>query len=115
MSHSEKAVLDYADGLKRFSNMEMLYHKHLKKFLTDTTYQQLVDAMQQQDYETAFRQAHTLKGVTGNLSLVGFYDKLIPFVEALRDEADLVQAKAILPELEEAYQAAICEIEELGF
>lgn len=113
LNNSDRLVLDYGDGLKRFSNMAALYHKHLKKFLDDTTYRQLAAAMEEQDYELAFRQAHTLKGVAGNLSLAGLYNQLIPFVEGLRNGADIEQAKALLPKVEAAYLLAIEKIRSL--
>lgn len=112
---ADKSVLDYADGLKRFSNVAMLYQKHLKKFPADQTCNQLVEAMNQGDFEEAFRQAHTLKGIAGNLSLAGLYQICIPFVEALRGGADIEKAKELLPELEVAYHRAVDEITSLEF
>ena len=78
------AGVDYADGVKRFCGKAELYEKYLGRFPEDENYVGLVDALGANDYEAAFRYAHTLKGIAGNLSLATLYTKICPLVEALR-------------------------------
>lgn len=61
--------IDYDEGVARFVGRSDLYEEFLKKFLTDPTFPALEAAMQAKDLPAAFTAAHTLKGVTGNLSL----------------------------------------------
>lgn len=44
--------------------------KFALRFLNDTTYAKLLEAVENENIEESFRMAHTLKGVSGNL---GFY------------------------------------------
>jgi len=43
--------------------------KFLKMFLKDTSFNDLENALQAEDYDAAFRAAHTLKGVCLNLGI----------------------------------------------
>ena len=46
---------------------------------------ELQNALLAKDYESAFAQAHTLKGVAGNLGFDNVLESLAPMVELLRD------------------------------
>lgn len=76
--------IEYEDGLARFVGNVALYEKFLKQFPDDPCYKQLKEALDKQDIDTAFQAAHTLKGVTGNLSMKDLYDKVCVVVEQLR-------------------------------
>lgn len=101
------SILDYEDGLERFVNKPELYHRFLKKFVNESVFMDLKKAMVEEDYEAAFQYAHTLKGNTGNLSLVHLYEVTVPLVEALRDEPDVEEAKRLYVEVEAAFTEAI--------
>ena len=58
--------LDFDAVLSRLVN-EKLVQKFALKFLDDPSFQNLKDALDSKDVETAFRAAHTLKGVCLNL------------------------------------------------
>lgn len=47
---------------------DSLIERFAIKFLADPSYDALCEALEKQDYESAFRAAHTLKGVSMNLS-----------------------------------------------
>lgn len=100
------AGVDYDGALARFMGNEGLLTRFLKKFLDDPNFLGLQSALEQGDTEAAFRAAHTLKGVAGNLSLTELYDKAAKISEVLRG-GDLEGAKAILPEVQETYQKII--------
>lgn len=88
----KSAGIDYASGVKRFSNKAALYEKYLVKFFSDPSFSALGEYISGKDYEEAFKCAHTLKGLSGNLSLTGFYEQLSVMVEALRNnEPDSVE------------------------
>lgn len=99
-----QAGVDYEDGLKRFSGNRRLYEKYVGGFLDNTEFEELREAMGREDYEAAFRLAHTLKGLVGNLSFERLYGKLAPFVEYLRGASDLCRAREEFPGLEEEYR-----------
>lgn len=93
------AGVNYAEGVKRFAGKAAIYEKFLKRYGDDPTFGELEAAMQREDYETAFRSAHTLKGVAGNLSIKPLYDMLYEFVECLRNGTDIPKAQKMFPEL----------------
>lgn len=65
--------LDFEDGLKRVMNNTNLYLKLLTKFKTGANLDALLAALTAEDFTQAQIQAHTLKGIAGNLSLAELY------------------------------------------
>lgn len=57
---------DYDATLNRIPKESMVL-RFVKKYADDKTYAQLTEAVKAQDWETAFRASHTLKGVAQNL------------------------------------------------
>ena len=57
----QSAGVDVSGALNRFMNNEGLYERFLRKFSADTSYQNLLNAIDSSDFEEAFRAAH-LKG-----------------------------------------------------
>ena len=75
---------DVEGALARFLNKEDFYAKCFKKFLDDPAFSALDEALKAKDAETAFRHAHTLKGLTANMGLTPLYDIVVQIVEPLR-------------------------------
>jgi len=67
--------IDFADGVKRVMNNAKLYVKLLTKFKTDTKLDSLEAAIAAGDMEKARNAAHTIKGVSANLSLTELYNQ----------------------------------------
>lgn len=63
---------DYEEIMGRLRKEERI-QKFLLKFLDDKSYELLGTALAQGNMEEAFRAAHTLKGVSQNLSLTPLY------------------------------------------
>jgi len=102
--------IDYEEGVSRFMGHAELYEKFLGKFPSDPGYPALEAAMAAKDLPAAFQAAHTLKGVSGNLSLTALYRALLPFVDALRGEGDLPLAESLYPAVQAAYRQAVAYI-----
>ena len=92
---------DYQEVLGRLYS-EALVRKFVGKFLSDQSFQLLEGAMGKKDYEEAFRAAHTLKGVTQNLSFTKLYQSSHEITEALRTK-DYDLAVQLLPKVEGDY------------
>ena len=71
---------NYEEVLGRFAGNKMLVEKFARKFLDDPSYQLL-----KQDYEEAFRAAHTLKGVCANLGFTQLFKVSSDITEELRN------------------------------
>ncbi len=80
----EKFGGDYEEVLGRFSK-EAFIRKFIIKFLSDKSYSDLFTALQNDDIETAFRAAHTLKGICQNLGFGKLYKSSSEVTELLRD------------------------------
>lgn len=104
--------INYEEGLKRFLGKKELYHEILQIFIEENTMNDLELAMKDQDYERAYRAAHTLKGEAGNLSLDWLYRSACEFVEALKRN-DVESAIQIYPKLVKYYTLVYNTIKKL--
>lgn len=102
---------DYAGLLQRIPSQTMI-RKFVLKYPSDPTYDQLCTAVQAQDWETAFRAAHTLKGVAQNLGFDRLYQSSAALTEALRGGVALTQ-QALLDAVSADYQQVISGISAL--
>lgn len=78
---------DYEECLGRLMS-DKLVTKFAGKFLDDGSFRLLEDSIAAHDAETAFRAAHTLKGVCQNLSYTKLYESSHTITEALRPGSD---------------------------
>lgn len=69
--------VDVEDALKRVCGNKMIYKKLLGTFKSSLQYDQLCKEAAAGDYETAAQTAHSIKGVTANLSLKAAYEKVV--------------------------------------
>lgn len=70
----KKINVSYKNTLERFCGNEMIYKKFLKKFLQDDTYYNLEQSWKNNHYQEIGENAHTLKGIAGNLGLDGLFE-----------------------------------------
>ena len=73
-----------SEGLQRCMNNESFYLMLVNKFIATTDLSKLEDALNNGDLDTAFKEAHSIKGVCGNLSLTPMFNVLVEMVEPLR-------------------------------
>lgn len=109
-SHIE---IDLKGALARFSNMEAMYLKYLRRFNDEPTYAQLLEAVSKQDFKEIETTAHTLKGIAGNLGLTALFIDFDEIVKAVRagDNAKALDLCAQISPKVEATRKAIAEIE----
>lgn len=60
-------------------------YKYLKKFPETNSIQKISDALNNKDYEEAFREAHNLKGMSINIGLEKLYQVSSDLTESLRN------------------------------
>ncbi len=106
---------DVEGTLHRFMGNEALFLKFLLKFKDDMNYRGLLDSLDGEKYEEAFKYAHTLKGVSANLGLDPIGRPASALTELLRGktvaEVDQEQVAAQRAELEETYELFVKLIE----
>lgn len=91
---------------------EKLIRKFLKMYEADPSYRQLTEAVGASDWQTAFRAAHTLKGVAQNLGLDRLQARASELTEALRNAAPLTD-QALLDAVSEEHALTIAALKEL--
>ena len=77
------------EGLGRCMNNETFYLTLVNKFISTTDLSKLEEALKTNDLETAFKEAHSLKGVAGNLSLTPIFKVAVEMVEPLRVKTEM--------------------------
>jgi HPt (histidine-containing phosphotransfer) domain-containing protein len=102
-----RAGIDYNDGVARFVGNAGIYEKFLKEFLSDQSFAALETALDGGDLSASFQAAHTLKGLTGNLSLNVLYGHLVTLTDALRGAGNLPLAQSLFPTVREDYRRAV--------
>lgn len=102
---------DYNSVLSRLMT-EKLVSKFVLKFLNDKSYENLINALNSENTEDAFREAHTLKGVCQNLSFDRLFQSSNEITEALRN-GDITKAKELLPKIEDDYLQTVNAIKNL--
>ena len=110
MTNDQTAMLarygiDYAEAMERFCGNESLFARIAVKYLDDPHVDALEAAMASGDAAAAEREAHSLKGVAGNLSFVRLYDLAARVTDALRAN-DIDSARALMPDLRESHRGA---------
>lgn len=84
----EESGADVEATLKRFMGNDAIYLKFLGKFPNDPNYANLGENMEAGNFEEAYKCAHALKGVVGNLGLTPIFDNVSVLVEELRNKTN---------------------------
>ena len=94
---------DYEDAAGRLPGDAFLL-RFLRMLPKDGSMAQLTAAMASGSAETAFRAAHTLKGIALNLSLVRLAEACAAMTEALRDSDRLPEDGALYEAVSREYE-----------
>ena len=101
---------NYEDVLGRLHS-EALIRRFTLKSLEDQSYIQLNQALENENFEDAFRSAHTLKGVCQNLSFDRLYEVSNDLTELLRDRTgEQSGIPEAMKKVTEVYEMTIEEI-----
>ena len=87
--------------------------KYLGLFLSDPSFNELKDAFAKNDAQTAFRAAHTLKGVAANLGLNKLSASSSELTEDLRPGVFTDKSQTLLEKAEADYNAVVEGIKQL--
>ena len=98
MQECYKAIGGNYEAVLGRLHSEALIQRFTLKFLEDQSYLQLKQALENKNYEDAFRSAHTLQGVCQNLSFDRLYevsDKSLPNQIYSQNLIKVMQEKSI--------------------
>lgn len=85
VSELKELGVDVEDALQRFMGNEGLFNRMIKKLPNAAKDLHVIDFFESGDYETALNNAHTLKGVMGNLSITPLFNAYNDAVNLLRE------------------------------
>ena len=102
--------IDVEDALKRVGGNKALYKKLLGRFVDGNYMEAIETALQSGDMEDSARQAHTLKGVSANLSLERVRELSVELEEKIKSGED---CGGVLSELKQAHGITLEKIAEI--
>ncbi|MBQ9955736.1 MAG: Hpt domain-containing protein [Eggerthellaceae bacterium] len=97
--------IDYEDALDRFGGNLDLYRRLAGKYAANEHFIGMDAALEAGDWDQAYREAHALKGVAGNLSFSRLYDLASQICHALREGSPETAAR-LLPDARDAHEKA---------
>lgn len=100
------ADVDVDEMLARFNHNESLAMNFLLRFPDDPCFSQLKQGLAQQDIDLAYTAAHSLKGLSGNLSMKALFRQATQVVDDLRRQ-DLPAAASKLGLLDAEYTRVV--------
>lgn len=104
--------IDFEDGVHRFAGRPELYEKYLQKYFELNELPALRQALENGEYDAAFRIAHNMKSDAGNLSLTEFYPVICQLVDALRADVRDGSLLTLYADAEKRYNTARSAVEE---
>lgn len=111
MNELEELGVNVDEALKRFMNNSGLYTKMLGKLAAAVSELDVMQHFESGNFNKALENAHTLKGITGNLSIIPLYKAYTDIVALLRAD-DPEKAKKILEDIIPVQEKIISCIEE---
>lgn len=108
---SYTSEIDIPSAKERFMGNEAMYKKFLYQLPEKNMLGELDEKLAASDAQEAFKVAHTLKGLAGNLSLNHLMEVIGDVVEPLRG-GDF-PSKEALDTLKEVYEQAVAAIDEV--
>ncbi len=103
---------DYENILGRLPS-EDLIKRFLLKFLNETSYEELMKAVEEKNVSEALSAAHKMKGVTANLSFTKLFEVLTALLAKLREENQTEIDEDLIAQIKENYEITIKAIEKL--
>lgn len=105
--------IDLADAEDRFDGNMDLYKRMALEYEKDDHLVSLEAAMEVKDYDEAYKQAHALKGVAGNLSFVNLYKAATIVSDALKS-GEAFGAAEHMPAVKAAHEKVLEGLEVLA-
>lgn len=96
---------DYEAVIGRLRS-DRLVQKFVLKFLDDSSYDLLNTSMESENWEEAFRAAHTIKGMCQNLSFTKLEVSSTALTEALRG-SDIEEGKRLKPQVDADFRQTV--------
>ena len=103
---------DYDAVIGRLRQEERVV-KFLRLFPADENFQLLTDSLAKEDWPTAFRAAHSMKGVALNLGLTALAQSSSELTEVLRPGTPTQDPSPLYEQVKERYERTLAAIQAL--
>jgi two-component system sensor histidine kinase/response regulator len=105
--------LDISNGLRRMLGKKSLYLSMLRKFVAGqkSTPAKIINALDSEDWSTAERLVHTLKGVSGNIGATGMQQLAGNIEVAIKARSSREEINVWIEELTVALESIISQLE----
>ncbi len=103
--------IDTKSLLDRFMGNEALIDKFFKKFFLDSNYKNLKASLAINDFEKAYECSHTLKGMTGNMSMTLLHNLFCELTQSIKSK-NSKEVSMIMDKIDYEYQRLYTLIEE---
>lgn len=80
----ENNGIDYDAFIHRLRGKESLAVKYIRVFLTDSTFGELIDAVERKDLSQVGKTAHALKGIALNLDFIKLSDLCVEIIDTAK-------------------------------
>lgn len=99
---------NYEDILSRLSTDEVIIH-FIRRFPSDNTYKELMEAVQKSDISASFEAAHKLKGIAANLAFSELFSNLTDLSNQLRAKTEPANM-SLINKVSDSYHTVLNEI-----
>ena len=110
INNNNEEYISIDDALARIGGNMGLYKRLLGRFIEGNHFDALNNALQSGDMEEAERQAHSIKGVSANLSLVKIQSASLEVEQKIKENLDYSES---LEELKRVFDITAGKIAEL--
>jgi PAS domain S-box-containing protein len=105
--------LDISSALRRLLGKKLLYISILRKFITEQTQtpEKIINALEENDWDTAERLTHTLKGVCGSIGATGLQPLSAELEVAIKERQPRKEIDTLLNALKQSLANLIAQLE----
>ena len=108
----ESLGADYQEIMERFLENEDFYLKLLEKFSKKPDIYEIEAALDKEDFEGAFRLAHSIKGGSANMGLTYLSEAMVELTDALRNPPyDIEKIRSLYSEARENFEDTMAQVE----
>lgn len=108
----ESLGADYQEIMERFLENEDFYLKLLEKFSKKPDIYEIEAVLDKEDFEGAFRLAHSIKGGSANMGLTYLSEAMVELTDALRNPPyDMEKIRPLYSEAKANFEDTMAQVE----